>query len=154
MKYTPSEKMEIIRMVEESSLSVKQTLREMDVPHSSFYEWYRRYQDAGYDGLASKHKSLRQVWNRIPEWEKERVVEVAREYPEKSCREIAWLVTDQKESFISESSVYRILKAYDLITSPVFTVVSAKDRFEHPTTRTNELWQTDFTYLKVVYWGW
>jgi transposase-like protein len=36
MKSTQSEKMEIIRMVEESSLSVKQTLREMDVPHSSF----------------------------------------------------------------------------------------------------------------------
>jgi transposase InsO family protein len=50
--------------------------------------------------------------------------------------------------------VDRILKAYDLITSPAFTVVSAKDRFEHPTTRTNELWQTDFTYLKVVQWGW
>jgi transposase-like protein len=90
MKYTQSEKMEIIRMVEESSLSVKQTLREMDVPRSSFYEWYRRYRDDGYDGLASEHKDLRQVWNKIPEWEKERVVEVAREYPEKSCREIAW----------------------------------------------------------------
>jgi putative transposase len=82
MKYTQSEKMEIIRMVEESSLSVKQSLREMDVPHSSFYEWYIRYKEAGYDGLASKHKRIRQVWNKIPEWEKERVVEVAREYPE------------------------------------------------------------------------
>jgi len=94
------------------------------------------------------------VWNKIPDWEKERVVEVAREYPEKSCREIAWLMTDQREYFISESSVYRILKAYELITSPVFTVVSAKDKSEHPTTRVNELWQTDFTYLKVVHWGW
>ena len=52
MKYTQSEKMEIIRMVEESSLNVKQTLREMDVPHSSFYEWHRRYNNEGYDGLA------------------------------------------------------------------------------------------------------
>ena len=94
------------------------------------------------------------MWNKIPDWEKERVVEVAREYPEKSCREIAWLMTDQREYFISESSVYRILKAYELITSPVFTVVSAKDKSEHPTTRVNELWQTDFTYLKVVHWGW
>lgn len=154
MKYTQSEKMEIIRMVEESSLSVKRTLREMDVPHSSFYEWYRRYNEEGYDGLASKRMDLRQVWNKIPEWEKERVVETAREYPEKSCREIVWHMTDKREYFISESSIYRILKAYDLITSPAFTVISAKDKFEHPTTRTNELWQTDFTYLKIVHWNW
>jgi transposase-like protein len=105
MKHTQSEKMELIRMVEESSLSVQQTLREMDVPHSSFYEWYRKYNEGGFDGLASKRKDLRQVWNKIPEWEQERVVAVAREYPEKSCREIAWLMTDQQESFISESSV-------------------------------------------------
>jgi transposase InsO family protein len=154
MKYTQSEKMEIIRMVEESSLSVKQTLRKLELPRSSFYEWYRRYKEAGYDGLASRHKGRRQVWNKIPEWEKERILEVAREYPEKSCREIAWHMTDRMDSFVSESSVYRILKACDLITSPVFTVISAKDKFEHPTTRVNELWQTDFTYLKVLRWGW
>jgi len=151
MRFTPSEKMEIIRMVEESTLSVQQTLREMDIPRSSFYDWYKRYQDEGYDGFVSQYQDRRQVWNNIPEWEKERVVEVARKYPEKSCREIACLMTDQREYFLSESSVYRILKAYDLITSPAFTVVSAKDRFENPTTRTNELWQTDFTYLKVVH---
>ena len=54
MKYTQSEKMEIIRMVETSSLSVKQTLRKLDLPRSSFYEWYRRYKEGGYDGLSSR----------------------------------------------------------------------------------------------------
>jgi transposase-like protein len=43
MKYTQSEKMELIRMVEDSSQSVQQTLQELDVPRSSFYKWYRRY---------------------------------------------------------------------------------------------------------------
>jgi putative transposase len=82
------------------------------------------------------------------------VVEIAREYPEKSCREVAFHITDKEGTFISESSVYRILKAHDLVTSPVYTVISAKDHFEHPITRVNELWQTDFTYLKVIDWGW
>jgi transposase-like protein len=49
MKYTQSEKMELIRMAEEPSLSVKQTLRELDMPRSSFHEWYSRYKEAGYD---------------------------------------------------------------------------------------------------------
>jgi len=105
MKYTQSEKMEIIRTVEESNLSVKKTLEGMDVPRSSFYIWYKRYLDSGYEGLASRQKRRRQFWNAIPEWEKERAVEVARQYPEKSCREIAWHITDKMGYFISKSSV-------------------------------------------------
>jgi putative transposase len=89
MKYSQLDKMEIIRMVEESNLSVKKTLEEMEVSRSSSYSWYKRYLDSGDEGLASRQKRRRQFWNAIPEWEKERVVEVAREYPEKSCREIA-----------------------------------------------------------------
>ena len=49
---------------------------------------------------------------------------------------------------MSEASVYRILKSYDLITSPAYVVVKAADEFRDKTTAPNELWQTDFTYLK------
>ena len=154
MKYSQSETLEIIRMVEGSKLSVRKTLREIGLSRSTFYDWYRRYQRSGYDGLASRHLRRHQFWNAIPEWEKARVVEVARALPEKSCREIAFHITDKEGYFISESSVYRILKAHDLVTSPVFTVISAKDAFEHPTHRVHELWQSDFTYLKVIRWGW
>ncbi len=154
MKYTQSEKMEVIRMVENSSLSVKKTLEEIGVSRSTFYEWYKRYQEEGFEGLRSHNKSPQQVWNTIPEWERQRVVQVAREYPEKSCREVAFYITDKMDYFISESSVYRILKSYDLVTSPVYTVISAKDKFDNPTTRINQLWQTDFSYLRVVDWGW
>ena len=69
-------------------------------------------------------------------------------------RELAWQLTDREGQFLSESSVYRILKAYDLIPSPAYIVLSAAKTFRHPTHRPNELWQTDFTYLQVVGWGW
>ena len=74
--------------------------------------------------------------------------------PARSPRELAWQLTDREGHFLSESSVYRILKAYDLIPSPAFIVLSAAKSFRHPTRRPNELWQTDFTYLQVVGWGW
>jgi len=154
MRYSPSEKLEIIRTVEESSLGVKRTLRELGITRSTFYQWYRRYQEGGYMALAPHRHDRRRFWNALPPWVKKRVVEIALDQPEKSPRELAWRITDTQGYFISESSVYRILKANDLITSPAFTVLSAKDKFDQPTHRINELWQTDFTYLKVVHWGW
>lgn len=54
---------------------------------------------------------------------------------------------------MSEASVYRLLKAHDLITSPAYIVVKAADEFKDKTTAPNHLWQTDFTNLKVTGWG-
>jgi len=154
MRYSQAEKMEVIRLVEGSPLSVKQTLAELAINRSTFYAWYSRYQENGYDGLVNGYHPPKQFWNEIPPWEKQRVVETALEYPEKSPRELAWHITDTRGYYISESTVYRILKAHDLITSPLYTVISAHEKFPHPTKAVNELWQTDFTFFKVVYWGW
>ncbi len=154
MRYSRAEKMEIIRIVEGSELSVRKTLEELQVNRSSFYIWYKRYKQYGYDGLTNRDKGPRRFWNKIPDIEKKRVVEIALEQPEKSPRELAWHITDTEGYYISESSVYRILKSYDLITSPAFIVLSASDKFKDPTHRINELWQTDFTYFKITGWGW
>jgi transposase InsO family protein len=154
MRHSPPEKMEIIRTVEGSNLPVKRTLEELDVNRSTFYEWYRRYQEEGYDGLRNRTTGPRRFWNRIPEHERARVIEVALEHPEKSPRELAWHITDTEGYYISESSVYRILKANDLVTSPAYIVISARDKFQDPPKSVHELWQTDFTYFKIVGWGW
>ncbi len=141
-------------MVEGSDLSARQTLEELDVSSSSFYDWYRRYRADGYDGLAARKPNARKFWNRIPEAEKEQVVSIALEHPEKSPRQLAWHITDRQGYFISESSVYRVLKSYDLVPSPAYIVMAASDTFKHPTKRVHELWQTDFTYFKITGWGW
>jgi len=154
MRYHQSEKMEVIRLVEDSPLSIKETLRELNIKRSTFYDWYGRYQEGGYDGLANQYRPPRQFWNEIPPWEKKKVVEIALELPDKSPRELAWHITDKQGYYISESTVYRILKAHDLVTSPVYNVITALDKFPQPTKAVNELWQTDFTYFKVVHWGW
>ncbi|MFC1543557.1 IS3 family transposase [Candidatus Neomarinimicrobiota bacterium] len=146
--------MEIIRLVEESDLPVKRTLEALGINRSTFYKWYRRYLEHGYDGLADRRPSPRKFWNKIPEEVKEQVVQIALEQPEKSPRELATHIIDTHEYFISESSVYRILKACDLVTSPDYIVLSARDTFTNPTRRVHELWQTDFTYFKVISWGW
>ena len=153
MRVAQAEKMEIIRLLEESDLSVRLTLEHLRIHRSTFYSWYKRYREADYDGLADRKPHVRRFWNRMPKEVKENVLQVALEHPEKSPRELATYITDTQETFISESSVYRILKAYDLITSPAYVVRSARDSFSNPTKRVHELWQTNFTYFKVIGWG-
>jgi len=74
--------MEVIHIVENSALSVRKTFRELDISSSTFYNWYGKYLEGGYDALKNNHKAPKQFWNAIPEWEKDRIVEVAREFPE------------------------------------------------------------------------
>ena len=145
MRRTTSEKVELIRLVEGSDLSVRQTLRELQLTRSTFYAWYRRYTQRGRAGLEPQPGAGRRVWNRIPPRMRQRVVDAALADPEQSPRELAWHFTDREGHFLSESSVYRILKAYDLIPSPAYVVLSAAKTFQPPTQRPHELWQTDFT---------
>lgn len=153
-RHTPAEKLEIIHLVEHSELPVKQTLKELQIPKSTFYDWYKRYQEDGPEGLSPKKPQQKQFWNRIPDAVNEQIVELALEHPEESPRQLAFRFIAEKGYYVSESSVYRLLKRYDLIQSPAFEVVTAKDKFENPTRRVNEMWQTDFTQILVVGWGW
>ncbi len=150
MRYPASEKLEIIRTVEASHLPVKQTLAMIGIPSSTYYDWYARWVDGGVDALADRSPRPRSVWNRIPNDIREAFVEFALDHEDLTPRELAVKYTDEKRYFVSESSAYRILKAEDLITAPAHVVIKAADEFRDKTTRPNELWQTDFTYLSGI----
>ncbi len=154
MRRSASEKMEIIRIVQDSELGVKRTLEELGVSRSSFYEWYNRYLTDGFDGLKPKPAKRRSFWNKIPDKERAKVIDTALEQTELSPRELAYHITDTQGWFISESSVYRILKSQGLITSPAWIVMAASDEFKDKPSKVHQQWQTDFTYFKIIGWGW
>jgi transposase InsO family protein len=154
MRYAAAEKLEIIRLVEQSSLSVRRTLTQLGIPRSTFYCWYDRYRARDADGLEDRTPAPRRVWNKLPDSVAQAVIALALKEPELSPRELAVSFVDRQQYFVSEASVYRLLKAHDLITSPAFILMKAADTFAHPTTAPNQLWQTDFTYLRVIGWGW
>ncbi len=150
MRYPASEKLEIIGLVEQSHLSARKTLEQLGISRRTFYRWYDRYLEGGPERPSRPSR----IWNRIPAKIHTQIIEMALDRSELSPRELAVTFTDTKGYFISESSVYRLLKAHGLITIPAFVVIKAANEFKDKTVRPNEIWQTDFTYLKIIGWGW
>src|SRR5947209_13530124 len=153
MRYPASEKFEIIRLVEESALPARRTLGKIGIQRATFYRWYDLYQAGGPEALDDRHPKPDRVWNRIPDDVRERIIRLALDESTLSPRELAVRFTDTEGYFVSEASVYRLLKARDLIASPAFIVVKAADEFKDKTTAPNQLWQSDFTYPRVMGWG-
>ena len=154
MRYPAEEKLEIIRLVENSQLGAKRTLDRLGIPRTTFYRWYDRYRTSGPQALSDRSPSPGLVWNRIPDDIRAKITDMALEYPELSPRELAVQFTDGEKYFVSEASVYRHLKSLDLITSPAFISIKAAEAFTDKTSAINEMWQTDFTYFKIIGWGW
>ena len=159
MRYLASEKLEIIKLVEQSHLPAQRTLDRLGIPRRTFYRWYDRYMGGGPEALQDRPSAPSRVWNRIPadiqdQINYDQIIELALEQSELSPRELAVRFTDKTRYFVSEASVYRLLKAHDLITSPAYVVIKAANEFHTKTTRPNQMWQTDFTYFKIIGWGW
>jgi transposase-like protein len=117
MRYPATEKLEIIRIVEQSHLPVRRTLDKLGILPGSFYRWYDRYRTGGIEALEDKSSAPSRVWNRIPDDVRAKIIDLALDCPEMSPRELAAKFTDTHKYYVSEASVYRLLKAHDLITS-------------------------------------
>jgi transposase-like protein len=154
MRYPASERLEIIRLVEGSHLPTTRTLGKLGIPRTTFFCWYDWYLSGGPEALEDRSPKPSRVWNRIPEPGRKKIKDLALKESDLSPRELAVRFTDTEKYFVSEASAYRILKSYDLITGPAYVVLSAADELHDKTTRPKQLWQTDFTYLKAIGWGW
>ena len=106
MRYSASEKAEIIRLVGQSALPVKRTLEKLGIPRATFYRWCDVYQSGGPEALDDRSPRPDRVWNRIPDDIRERIVQLALDEPTLSPRELAVRFTDTEKYFVSEASAY------------------------------------------------
>jgi transposase-like protein len=133
-------KAEVLKLVEHSPLPVRQTLMELEVPPATYYRWRRRHTEKGLEGLRDLPPRARRVWNRLPEEERVFIVGYALEHPSLSPREVSARLVDRERRFVSESTVYRILRQADLLKPPEAQGFPAGKEYKVKTTLPNQLW--------------
>ena len=102
MKYSASDKTEIIRLVEQSPSPARRTLEKLGIPRSSFYRWYDRYRRGAPEALADRPSRLDRVWNRIPEAIRSQIVELALDQPELSPRGARGALHGTRQNILSQ----------------------------------------------------
>ncbi len=147
-------KLEILRAVESCGLPVRKALQRLDVPASTYYRWKRTFRHQGRTGLQDRSPHKGRSWNQILPTEKAKILEIAMLYPERSPREVACFITDHAQFSVSESTVFRVLKRQGWIQPRESKTFPAGPEYTTKTTRPNQQWQTDATYMKIKNWGW
>lgn len=143
-------KLSIMQEVEKSP-NKKKLLEFLGVSRSTYYTWQKRIQTEGEAGLQHKGRGS-PGRNGLLESERQEVIAEGKRHPQLSCRELAVRITDSGRFFISESSVYRILKAEGLIKPAVVEKKAGKEYGDKPKT-VNQQWQSDITYIRIEGWG-
>jgi len=148
------EKMDIIRAVEGCDLNRSKAIDKLGVARTTYYRWKKRLRNSGSKGLADQKPVPKRFWNKLTPKEDNEIFKAALLHPELSSRELSLHIADNEGYTVSESTVYRRLKAKGWIKEPEVKTFPAGNEYKVKTTAINQQWQTDATYLKVDHWGW
>jgi len=107
----------VLTILEEKEISVKRACQVLGMPRSSYYEWKRRYEKYGVEGLKRKRPIAHHHPNQIPQEIIDKVIELRIEYKLGPIR-ISWYLERYHDINVSESSVYRILRRKGLNRLP------------------------------------
>jgi putative transposase len=133
----------ILTQVENQPGRKRLALKELGVSKSSYYRWRQ--------GKVNR-RNPRRPWNRITPEEDAKILAIAQELPELSSRQLSAWITDNGGFFVSESTVYRILRREGLVKRQETKSVAGKE-YHTKTTRPHQMWATDASYFRVVGWG-
>ena len=145
----PVDKAAIMDNVQTMVRRKRQALSELGIAVSTYYRWCRKQRR---DDLETHSEDERRPWNRITPGEDGRILEVARESPALSSRQLAVWITDNAGFAVSESTVYRILRREGLVKRLEVKLVAGKE-YHTKTTGPHQMWATDASYFRVVGWG-
>ena len=141
------EKSMVLALVAESSTNKSQTLAEIGIPRRTYYNWVKK-EEAGENKFAKRRPG-----NRLKAEEEQMVMDHARASPELSSRQLPLKLVDDCGCWISETTVYRILKREGLVKRAEVKGFAADKEYHRKTKKPNEMWATDCSYLRVIDWG-
>jgi len=141
------EKAMVLALVSTSTASKSQTLAEIGIPRRTYYNWVKQEKAGGKKSVNTR------PWNRIKAEEEHTVIYHARASPELSPRQLSLRLVDDYGCWVSESTVYRILKREGLVKTAEMKGFAAGKEYHRKTKRPNEMWATDCSYLRVIDWG-
>ena len=145
------EKSKILALVADSGLPRRKALEHLGLPKSTYYRWLKRQKE----GRLQDNKGGSAIpWNKLKPGEVTRILTRARASPDLSARQLALRLIDNERWYVSESTVFRILKREGLIKPAEIVGFKAGKEYHRKTKRPNELWATDCSHIKVFDWGW
>ena len=153
MRFSAEEKLRIINLVRESNDSTRNVLKELGINSSTYYKWYDRYRKSGPAGLENFKPTPKRFWNSLSKTERRQAIKIAFTNPEMAPKEIAREFSNIYGSYISESSIYRILNSFDKFESNKIQVIKGRERFSVSATSVNDIWKTEFVYVRLTELG-
>ena len=129
---SPEEKTRIVLDGLRGEESIAELCRREGIVESLYYSWSKEFLKAGKKRLAG---------------------DTSRAATTDEVKDLRRKARDLKEVVAEQTLEIRLLKSHDLITSRALIVIKAAKEFKDNSTAVNQLWQRDFTYLKVIGWG-
>lgn len=129
-----------------SGWSARRTLAALGVSRASYYRWRRATRETS-SASAAVPRSRAQPFE-ATEAERQAVLAYARKHPALRHRELAWRMVDEDVAYVSPSTVYRILKAANLV-EPWRRRTKRRRADNEKASRPDERWSTDVMYVRI-----
>jgi len=147
--FNAEQKRQLMEIVEKSTLTIIRTCAILRLNSGRYYDWQPRFDKNGMEGLKNHKSSPKSCPDTLLEEEKELIIEYALKHPDIRHRKLAHKMQNDNIAFVSPSSVYRVLKANDLIPEKEYNKERQKADGKIKVSEPHQVWHTDITYIPV-----
>lgn len=136
-------------IIEQSDSTIKKTCEVLQLNPDRYYRWRLRFDANGIKGLKNNKSKPGSCPHSLLDEEIQKIIEYALDNPDTRNRKLAYEMQNKDIVYVSPSSVYRVLKENNLISSQEYHQEKSADgkiEVQEP----NQMWHIDITYIPVA----